>query len=109
MEVIKLYFDEKEMFEICERYGIEIIDKNDSDYYTDEDFSMLDIMKEPYIHTVVEKNIFSKTMEIAVTFQDDLGFCGHDDISYTCSVSRDLDYNNVSSVIDKNTVMNKAA
>lgn len=104
-----MYFNENEMMNICKRYGIEIMDKNDPDYYTDEDFSMLDIMKEPYIHTISEKNIFSGTMEITVTFEDDLGFCNHSDESYTCSVSKDFDYNNVCSVIDRNNGINKAA
>lgn len=36
-----------EMLEICNRYEIDVIDKNHPEYYKDEDFSMADIMKEP--------------------------------------------------------------
>lgn len=104
-----MYFNENEMLEICKRYGIDVIDKNDPNYYTDEDFSMLDIMNEPYVHTISEKNIYSGTMEISIAFEDDLGFCNNSDASYTCSISRDLDYNKFSSVIDRNNEINKAA
>lgn len=104
-----MYFNENEMLEICKRYGIEVIDKNNPDYYQDENISMTDIMNEPYIHTILEKNIFSSTLEIAVAFEDDSGFCNNSDASFTCSISRDVDYNNVSSVIDKDNGINKAA
>lgn len=50
-----MLFNEKEMRELCKRYDIEISDGNDKDYYNDTEFSMNDIMNEPYIHPVIEK------------------------------------------------------
>ena len=55
MEGKYMLFNEKEMRELCKRYDIEIINGDDKDYYNDTEFSMNDIMDEPYIHPVIEK------------------------------------------------------
>lgn len=49
-----MLFNEKEMLELCKRYDIEVMNIDDKDYYKDTEFSMSDIMKEPYVHTAVE-------------------------------------------------------
>lgn len=45
----------KEMRDLCKRYDIKIIDSNNDDYNKDIDFSMKDIMNEPYID-IISKN-----------------------------------------------------
>lgn len=50
-----MLYNEKEMYELCKRYGIEVINSDNKDYYKDIEFSMKDIMNEPYVHTVVKK------------------------------------------------------
>lgn len=45
----------KEMRDLCKRYNIKIIDSNNDDYNKDIDFSMKDIMNEPYID-IISKN-----------------------------------------------------
>jgi hypothetical protein len=45
----------KEMRDLCKRYNIKIIDSNNDDYNNDIDFSMKDIMNEPYIDIISKK------------------------------------------------------
>lgn len=47
----------KEMRDLCKRYDIKIIDSNNDNYNKDIDFSMKDIMNEPYIE-IKEERIF---------------------------------------------------
>lgn len=103
-----MYLDMNEMLEICNRYGIDVIDKNHPEYYKDEDFSMADIMKEPYVHIINEESIFSGTLEISISIEDDYVYCDND-TDFTCSISKDLEYSNVFSIIDKDNEIKKAA
>lgn len=102
-----MLFNEKEMYELCKRYNIEIINSDDKDYYKDVEFSMSDIMCEPYIHTVVEKCIASETMEISITRENDFYFDDKKDC--TCQVIRENHYDDLVSVVDSNSAINKAA
>lgn len=107
MESEYMLFDEKEMRELCKRYDIEIINSDDKDYYKDIEFSMKDIMDEPYIHTVVEKCVVSESMEIPIAMENDFYFDDKKDC--TCQVIKEKYYDELVSVVDSNTVINKAA
>ena len=105
-----MLFNEKEMLELCERYGIDVIDRNNEEYYENIDFSMKDIMQEPYIHTIVEKCVFSTSISIDTTLiaENDLEFC-NDNENNTCSIIREKHYDDLISVVGNNSVINKAA
>ena len=79
-----MLFNEKEMRELCKRYNIEIINSDDKDYYKDIEFSMNDIMNEPYIYTVVEKCVVSESIEISIAKENDFYF--NDKKDCTCQV-----------------------
>lgn len=102
-----MLYNEKEMYELCKRYGIEVINSDDKDYYKDIEFSMKDIMNEPYVHTVVEKCIISETMEIPITIEDD--FFIDNNKNRTCQVIKDDSYGDLISIVDSSTTINKAA
>lgn len=70
MEGKYMLFNEKEMLELCKRYDIEVMNNDDKDYYKDTEFSMSDIMKEPYVHTAVEKCIASQSIEIPIIIEE---------------------------------------
>lgn len=102
-----MLFNEKEMRELCKRYDIEIINSDDEDYYKDIEFSMNDIMNEPYIHTVVEKCIVSESMKIPIVVENDPFFDNNKDC--ICQVIKEDYYDHLISTVDSNTVINKAA
>lgn len=102
-----MLYNEKEMYELCKQYGIEVINSDDKDYYKDIEFSMKDIMNEPYIHTVVEKCIISETMEIPIAIEDD--FFVDNNKTRTCQIIKDDFYDDLISIVDSSTTINKAA
>ena len=101
-----MLFNEKEMRELCKRYDIEIINGDDKDYYNDTEFSMNDIMNEPYIHPVIEKCIVSESMKIVITPEDD--FFINDKNDCNCQVVKE-DYYDCLVSVDSNSIINKAA
>lgn len=100
-----MLFNEKEMLELCKRYDIEVMNNDDKDYYKDTEFSMSDIMKEPYVHTAVEKCIVSQSIEIPIIIEDDFD----NEKDFTCQVIKEKYYDDLVSVVDSNTVIYKAA
>lgn len=102
-----MLFNEKEMYELCKRYGIEIINSDDKNYYKDIEFSMNDIMNEPYTHNIVKECVISESMEISIVKEND--FYLNDKEDYTCQVVKENYYDNLISSVDSNTVINKAA
>lgn len=107
MESQYMLYDEKEMYELCKRYNIEVISSDDKDYYKDSEFSMKDIMNEPYIHTVVEKCIISESMDIPIAMEND--FFLDNNKKCTCQVIKDDFYDDLISVVDSDTTIKKAA
>ncbi|UMY98851.1 hypothetical protein H8S51_011035 [Roseburia rectibacter] len=102
-----MLYNENETRELCKRYDIEIINSDDKDYYKDIEFSMNDIMNEPYIHTVVEKCIVSESMKIPIAMENDFFVDNKND--YYCRVAKEDYYDCLMSVVDSDTVINKAA
>lgn len=102
-----MLFNEKEMYELCKRYDIEIINSDDQDYYKDIEFSMSDIMNEPYIHTVVEKSFAFEPMKIPISMEND--FFVDNKNNHVCQVVKEDYYDCLVSIVDSDTVINKAA
>ena len=102
-----MLYNEKEMLELCKRYNIEVINSNDKDYYKDFEFSMKDIMNEPYTHIVVEKCVASESMKIPITMETDFFFDNNRDCN--CQVIKDDSYNDLISTVNSDTVIMKAA
>lgn len=56
-------FDEKEMIELCEKYGIPVVENNGAILFEEEmteDFLISEIMNEPYVSYDGNVNISSK-------------------------------------------------
>lgn len=102
-----MLYNEKKMYELCKRYDIEVISSGNKDYYKDIEFSIKDIMNEPYVHTVVEKCITSESMEIPIAMEND--FFIDNNKARTCQVTKDDFYNDLISSIDSDTTIKKAA
>ena len=71
-----MLFNEKEMLNICKKYGIDVVEKEGYPLYDgdemDESFSMDDIMNDTYNITMSTKIIYSNTieLELPITFEN---------------------------------------
>lgn len=63
-----MIFDEKEMLEVCQKYGIDVVEKKGYPLYDgiemDENFSMNNIMHDTYSIGIDGKTIYSETLEL---------------------------------------------
>lgn len=80
-----MLFNEKEMLDICKKYGIDVVEKKGYPLFNgkemDENFSMCEIMNNACCEAVNKKIIYSETLEIQVS----IDFEGND---YTnCSLN----------------------
>lgn len=84
-----MIFNEKEMLEVCQKYGIDVVEKKGYPLYDgiemDENFSMNNIMHDTYSIGIDGKTIYSETLELEmpVIFE-------HIDIN-NCFVNNNLD------------------
>lgn len=113
-----MIFNEKEMIEVCQKYGIDIIEKEGYPLYDgnemNETFSMEDIMHDTYTISIDEKTIYSKTLELKVSVifeRNDLINCYTNDADKPHFINLDNDehYKNVRSSMTSNNNISLAA
>lgn len=66
-----MLFDEKEMLDICKKYGIDVVEKKGyplcNGQEMDESFSVRDIMNDTYHASINKKTIYSEIMEVRIS------------------------------------------
>ncbi|MBQ2802109.1 MAG: hypothetical protein IJF03_12085 [Lachnospiraceae bacterium] len=103
-----MLFDEKEMMELCEKYGIPVVENDGTVLFEEEmteDFLISEIMNEPYVSYDDNINISSKKYSLNIPLIGGLNSRNEmidntSEIKY-CSVAKDKYYNNCTSTIDR--------
>lgn len=113
-----MIFNEKEMLEVCQKYGIGIIEKEGGPLYDgqemDDNFSMYDIMHDTYSIVIDEKTLYSQTLELKmpVIFEsNDLINCFMNDADkpHFINVDKDDYYKSVKSSVTSSNDISFAA
>lgn len=110
---MNMLFNEKEMLDICEKYGIDVVEKDGYPLYNGEDlspdFAISELMHESYKTIIQEKTIFAQSIEMKLSLNED--FCCYINMENCmfCSVKRDDSFENVTSSIEYDNENKKAA
>lgn len=105
-----MLFDEKEMIELCEKYGIPVVENKGIPMFKNEDmtedFLISEVMNEPYVSYADNIKISSKKYSLNVTLTNNLKIRNEmlDNTSEIkhCSIRKDKYYNNCTSTIKIN-------
>lgn len=97
-------FDEKEMLELCEKYGIDIVEKDGYPLLNGNeltsDFSISELFKEAHSVKVEERVLYTSLIKMSVDFSSTV-FENVNKVSVeSCSVKRDKKHALVVSTID---------